>query len=460
MRPQASNLFKMRINRLLRLLSLSALILFASRDTFAQLDFRSDPSEDTFQWKKAIAEGFFAVAQANAFRAATQPETRDAIYGPFWKQYARSVQNFHGFNDGDGFFTSYVLHTMEGSFAGYIERQNDPKYRDVEFGTSQRYWISTMRSLAFSTAYSIVWNASPFGESGVGNVQLHNKPGIVDLIASQTLGLGWMVGEDALDRYVIKRIERRVRNPYIRLLARSTLNPTRGYANTLALRRPQTRDSRPGVFVYRPSVDDKPAEELAYPKFRASSWPENTAFEFEAHPVVQRYLGAKGSTCIGGGGEGTVRFSPVDLAFMIDGCELSGLQQNVSGDALNYVVGPRWSFNVDNRWFPFAELLVGGTKITHATTDPDKKRKLEQEAKEKNQPPPEYAKYNTEVDTNGFTVLASAGVSYRFNDAFSWRVGSFGYQRSWMLDRLQGFDYNQGFRFTMGFAFTMGSWGH
>lgn len=62
------------------------------------------------------------------------------------------------------------------------------------------------------------------------------------------------------------------------------------------------------------------------------------------------------------------------------------------------------------------------------------------------------------MDTNGITVLATAGVSYRINDGFSWRVGTLSYKRSWMLDRLNGFDYNQGLRLSMGIAVTMGPW--
>ena len=197
---------------------------------------RSAPTEDSFRWKQALTQSFLGLAYQNAFRVATQKETRAAIHGPFWQNYVDSIENLHGFNDGDGFFTSYILHPMQGSFSGFVERQNDPKYRDVEFGPSQRYWVSCMRSLAFSTGFSIVWSATPLGEPGIGFVEKHNQPGLVDLVGTHTLGLGWMIGEDALDRYVIKRIERHVRNPVIRALARSTLNPTRAYANILARR--------------------------------------------------------------------------------------------------------------------------------------------------------------------------------------------------------------------------------
>jgi len=50
---------------------------------------------------------------------------------------------------------------MEGSLAGFIEQQNDPAYRDVEFGGSRRYWVSRMRALAFSAAYSKQWTMGP-----------------------------------------------------------------------------------------------------------------------------------------------------------------------------------------------------------------------------------------------------------------------------------------------------------
>jgi hypothetical protein len=66
--------------------------------------------------------------------------------------------------------------------------------------------------------------------------------------------------------------------------------------------------------------------------------------------------------------------------------------------------------------------------------------------------------FHAEVDTNSFTALANIGVSYRINDALSWRVATFGYQHSWMLSHLQGSDYNQGIRFTTGIAFTLGPW--
>src|SRR5205823_11505285 len=134
----------------------------------------------------------------------------------------------------------------------------------------------------------------------------HNEPGLVDLVITHTLGLGWMIGEDALDRYLIKRIERHHRNPFIRGLARSTLNPTRGYANMLAFRQPWHRDSRLGVYDYIPGASDAPPDEETAPKFNARSWPETTPVELQADAIVQHYIGSASSTCIGGGAEGAI----------------------------------------------------------------------------------------------------------------------------------------------------------
>lgn len=444
-----------RISAFRRGLPLLAALLLV-RPAFCEDDSASSSGEDTFRWKQAIAESFLALSLANIERVTTQQDTRNALSGPFWKNYADSIENLHGFNDGDGFFTSYIVHAMEGAFPGFIERQNDPKYRSVEFGKSQRYWVSCMRSLAFSSVYSTVWSATPFGEPGIGFVEKHNEPGVVDLVATQVLGFGWMVGEDALDRYVIERVEQHVRNRYVRALARSTLNPMRSYANVLAFRKPWQRDTRVGVSEYAPGLNAASDHEID-PKFRARAWPEKTAFALEVEPIAQRYLGSKGSNGLGGGGEGVIQLSRMDLAFNLSGCELYGFPQHVTGDAFNYTLGPRWRYPA-KQWAPFAELLVGGTKVTHVRAYPEKGRILSLQAKKEHQPPPDYASYHTEADTNGITVIANIGVSYHISDALSWRVGTVGYQRSWMLSHLQGFDYSRGLRFSTGIVLTLGPW--
>src|SRR5215469_1216481 len=229
----------------------------------------SQPVEQkvSFQWGPALLQSAFGFAVANGERYAREPGTRDALQGPFIKNYLHDIENFHGWQDGDGIETSYVAHPMEGAFAGYIERQNDPRYKSVEFGASQRYWESVMRSLAFSTLYSTAWSFGPAGEAGLGNVETHAPPGVVDLIGTPVMGIGWMIGEDMLDRYLVKRIENRYHNGIIRAVSRSMLNPSRSYANLLRFKVPWARDDRPGVRTYNPEGRYTPVDDIKGPRF-------------------------------------------------------------------------------------------------------------------------------------------------------------------------------------------------
>jgi hypothetical protein len=112
-------------------------VLAAARPMFGEDSSRAANKaarkEESFQWHKAIWQSFLEFVVANGYRAATQADTRQAIQGPFWQNYANSMQNLYGWNDGDGFFTSYVLHPMEGAAGGYIERQT---ILDIEMWSS------------------------------------------------------------------------------------------------------------------------------------------------------------------------------------------------------------------------------------------------------------------------------------------------------------------------------------
>ena len=56
-----------------------------------------------------------------------------------------------------------------------------------------------------------------------------------------------MMAEDAVDRYVVKPLERKVQNPVLRLIVLGVLNPNRSFSNALRFKRPWHRDSRGGV---------------------------------------------------------------------------------------------------------------------------------------------------------------------------------------------------------------------
>lgn len=186
----------------------------------------------------------------HAFRWATEPGTRQGGLA-LGRPYLRSAANLHGWADGDPFYVNFVGHPMQGAVAGRLLSLNDHKYRHAEFGRSAPYWKGKLRSAAFAWAFSTQFEIGPFSEASIGHVQRDfPQQGFVDHVVTPTVGLAWMVAEDALDQYGIKWLEGRTRNKFVRIVARSGLNPTRSFANLLSGKAPWSRDSRPGVLKY------------------------------------------------------------------------------------------------------------------------------------------------------------------------------------------------------------------
>jgi hypothetical protein len=144
---------------------------------------------------------------------------------------------------------NYVGHPFQGAVAGYIQVHNDPGYRRAQFGRSRLYWRSRLRAMAFSAAYSTQFELGPVSEASLGNLGKEDVggAGAVDLVVTPVGGLGMMLLEDALDRYVVRSVEALTTNRAIRILVRGFLNPNRTFANVLRFKLPWYRDTRPGV---------------------------------------------------------------------------------------------------------------------------------------------------------------------------------------------------------------------
>src|SRR5450755_4454637 len=108
--------------------------------------------------------------------------------------------------------------------------------------------MGRLRGLGYSAVMSTLWTLGPVGEAGLGNVQLHASPGFIDLVNTPTLGIAEMMGEDMLDRYIIMPVENHTANPWFLLVTRSIGNPSRTFANMMALKQPWSRETRPGIF--------------------------------------------------------------------------------------------------------------------------------------------------------------------------------------------------------------------
>jgi hypothetical protein len=62
------------------------------------------------------------------------------------------------------------------------------------------------------------------------------------------MGGARMIAEDAVDRFVIRPIEEHTASSWLKILARTLLNPSRTFANCMEFEKPWTRETRPGVF--------------------------------------------------------------------------------------------------------------------------------------------------------------------------------------------------------------------
>jgi hypothetical protein len=321
---------------------------------------------------------FLTVMQA--FRLATEPGTRAALSNPFFKGYIRSLQNLHGFSDGDQFYVNYVGHPIQGAVSGYIWADNDRAYKDVYFGRDKRYWKQKLRGGAFSYLYSVQFEIGPVSEASIGDLQsYYPAQGFVDHVVTPAIGVGWSVGEDAIDRYFIRVIEQNTGNHSLRILARSFLNPARSFANMMSGKYPWRRTNRPAPRARYSAEYYKPVPMQEKVSPRAGVAP----FEFNILAVIKTYLGADSrGSCLGGGtGLGFRVAKDWQLTGDVNGCKMSNLPENVTGDSLTYVVGPRWSSQISPRWITHAQFLVGGTKVTQELIDPDKKRIADQRSK-------------------------------------------------------------------------------
>ncbi len=196
------------------------------------------------RWRAVTGESARFLSVQHGVRL-LQKKTRSELGGPFFKDYGRSVKGLAGWGDGDGIFTNYVAHPMQGASSGFVFIHNQPGAEELEFGRSRKYWQSRLKALGFATLYSTQFELGPYSEATIGNVGKAAKTmGIVDLIITPVGGFGWMIGEDFLDRFVIKRLEKRSHSKARIRFFRVLLNPTRSVANLLRFKVPWYRPQR------------------------------------------------------------------------------------------------------------------------------------------------------------------------------------------------------------------------
>jgi hypothetical protein len=200
-------------------------------------------SQQGFQWGEAFKQYMMMLTFQHIVRL-PQGKTHSELGGPFWADYVESVASLRGWPDGDSAVINYVAHPLMGATSGFVQIQNDPAGRVTEFGRSGAYWRSRGWALLAAAIYSTQFELGPMSEASIGNVGLKaGTMAYVDLVMTPLLGVGMIVAEDAIDRYVLAKGEGGWGPNKIRLL-RSLLNPNRSVANLIRLQVPWKRDAR------------------------------------------------------------------------------------------------------------------------------------------------------------------------------------------------------------------------
>src|SRR5581483_5431693 len=236
------------------------------------------------------------------------------------------------------------------------------------------------------------------------------------------------------------------------------LNPTRSFASLMALRAPWTRYTRDGITSYVPEKEQRNrAEWAAYQPITTVR--ETSTFEFALNSRVERFAGATaGPTCIGGDASGAFRVAPEWMLVLdVGGCKFVGMETNLGGDSLTYLLGPRWTPSPASRWSPYVQVLVGGNKITHEQMFPDKKRALDLLSAQTGGQPPAHEEYTASDESNGFAVQAGTGLDLKLTAALVFRVASVEYSRSYVTPN-RGLNYGSSVQVTTGMVLRMGTW--
>lgn len=192
--------------------------------------------------KGAIEDSIRFLMIEHAIRIGTQEKTREGLKGPFFPDYKRSVGVPAQWGDTDRWYTNYLGHPTQGAATGFIWLNNSGE-SEIPPGMTRAYLHSRLRAAAWAAGYSVQFEIGPLSEASIGNVGMNPATaGWVDHVMTPIGGLGIIVVEDLLDRFVIQKIESRSRSRLVRTLVRVVLNPTRSTANVTGMRPAWYRD--------------------------------------------------------------------------------------------------------------------------------------------------------------------------------------------------------------------------
>lgn len=215
----------------------------------AEFDDSKEPENiGKFHWKPAIVQSLYFLGIQHGFRM-IQKKTHNELDGKFFADWGQSVRNLNGWRDGDSFRTNYIAHPMQGAVTGRIFINNSDNSKTLDFSNTKEYWQSRLKAMAWSAVWSTQFELGPISEASIGNVGLYdkigqNRMGWVDLVVTPTAGTGVLIGEDMLDKFLLKNwLENTGSRTRIKIY-RTFFTPFMSFTNLLAGKKPWHRDNR------------------------------------------------------------------------------------------------------------------------------------------------------------------------------------------------------------------------
>ena len=210
-----------------------------------------------FHWRQALTESFTFLVIEQAYVVHTDFNwvviENGIPFNHYWRDYKQSLSAWvhSGWNDGDPNWFGYVGHPIQGALTGFIQIQNDPQGAKLEFSKTKAYWWSRSKAALWNAVYSTQWNLGPVSEVTVEKYGTRTRApwnyngsypcskhcltgvGQIDIVMTPIAGTGWLIGEDFLDKEVVRRVEGVTQNRLLIDAVRVGLNPIRGGANVL-----------------------------------------------------------------------------------------------------------------------------------------------------------------------------------------------------------------------------------
>ena len=249
----------------------------------------AEPDKQGFHWGRALTESvtFLLIEQAYVVHTDFRwvVSENGIPFNHYWRDYKQSLSEWtqSGWDDGDPNWFGYVGHPIQGALTGFIQIQNDPKSEKLEFSKTKAYWKSRLKAALWNAVYSTQWNLGPLSEVTVEKYgskdrlpwnangsypcntnHCYTGVGQIDIVMTPLGGTGWLIGEDFLDKKIVRRVEEATQNRFLIDTVRVALNPIRSGANMLHGEHPWYRASRDGQEVSS-FVDQKstaPADEV------------------------------------------------------------------------------------------------------------------------------------------------------------------------------------------------------